>query len=159
MKPIDHLSRGQLETGLAHVRDAPKDRGLLEAIVVRPGVDERRLLTAVELSPAGGVHGDRWAFGCWMTLPDGRPHPDVQVCIMGSRTIALVARRKDRWALAGDNLFIDLDLSDANLPCGQRIGIGTAVLEITAVPHNACRKFADRFGVAAAQFVNSPIGR
>ncbi len=154
-----HLNREDLEAGLAHIQSSPKEQGLLEAIVIRPGVDERRLLRACKLSPDGGVHGDRWAHGCWMSLPDGSPHPDVQVCIMNARTIALVAQRKERWELAGDNLFIDLDLSDANLPCGRRMGLGTAVLEITAVPHNACKKFADRYGVAAAQFVNSPIGR
>ncbi len=156
---ITHLSREDLEAGLAHIQSSPKDQGSLKAIVIRPGVDERRSLTTCEISPDGGVHGDRWAHECWMSLPDGRPHPDVQVCIMNARTIALIAQQNERWQLAGDNLFIDLDLSDANLPCGQRLALGKAILEVTAVPHNPCKKFVERYGVAAAQFVTSRVGK
>ena len=154
-----HISREELEAGLANIEDSPKDQGLLEGIVIRPGVDERRLVTTGELSPEGGVHGDRWVHGCWMSLPDGRPHPDVQVSIMNARTIALIARQKERWPLSGDNLFIDLDLSDSNLRCGRRLAIGTAVLEVTAVPHGPCGKFVERYGKAAAQFVQSRAGK
>lgn len=158
-KEIRHLTRAELDGGLAEIRRSPKDKGRLAGIVIRPGVDERRSLTSVEISPEGGVHGDRWAQACWKTLPDGRPHPDVQVCIMNARTIALVARHEDRWPLAGDNLFLDLELSEENLPPGQRLALGSAVLEITAEPHNACGKFAERYGRDAAKFVNSPEGK
>ncbi|MDJ0894056.1 MAG: MOSC domain-containing protein [Alphaproteobacteria bacterium] len=141
------------------IRSSPADAGPVRAIVVRPGTDQRRSLQSVELSPEGGVHGDCWAHGCWLSLPDGRPHPDVQVAIMNARAIALIAQVETRWPLAGDNLYVDLDLSDQNLRPGQRLALGSSVLETTGVPHNACGKFAQRFGKAAAQFVNSPAGK
>jgi MOSC domain-containing protein YiiM len=94
-----------------------------------------------------------------MALPDGRPHPDVQVTLMNARTIALIAQDETRWPLAGNNLYVDLDLSAENLPPGTRLAIGTAVVEITAVPHNGCKKFAARFGLEATRFVNSKVGK
>jgi MOSC domain-containing protein YiiM len=112
-----------------------------------------------ELSPEQGVQGDHWASGCWLSLADGRPHPDVQVTIMNARAIALIAQDEARWPLAGNNLYVDLDLSVANLPPGTRLAIGTAVLEITAVPFNGCKKFAERFGLEATRFVNSKPGK
>jgi MOSC domain-containing protein YiiM len=153
-----HLSLKELQDGLAEVLRSPKDRGVLKAIVIRPATDARVSLPQCELSPKGGVHGDNWARGCWMSLPDGRPHPDVQVTIMNARTIALIARDEARWPLAGDNLFADLDLSAENLPPGTRLSVGSALLEITAVPHKGCRKFAARYGVDATRFVNSKDG-
>jgi hypothetical protein len=153
-----HLGRDELQQGLGEILQSPKDRGTLEAIVIRPETDARASLQRCELSPDGGVHGDNWAKGCWMSLPDGRPHPDVQVAIMNSRTIALIAQDEARWPLAGDNLFVDLDLSVDNLPPGTRLSVGSALLEITEVPHKGCRKFSERFGVEATRFVNSRDG-
>ena len=153
-----HLSLQELTDGLPEILGSPKDRGVLKAIVVRPETDARASLRECELSPEGGVHGDNWAKGCWMSLPDGRPHPDVQVTLMNARTIALIAKDAARWPLAGDNLYVDLDLSEGNLPPGTRLAIGSALLEITAVPHKGCKKFAARFGVDATRFVNSRDG-
>jgi hypothetical protein len=153
-----HLSLKELTDGLAEILESPKDHGVLKAIVIRPETDTRASLQECELSPDGGVHGDNWAKGCWMSLPDGRPHPDVQVTIMNARAIALIAQDEARWPLAGDQLFIDLDLSDDNLPPGTRLAIGSALLEITSVPHKGCKKFAERFGVDATRFVNSRDG-
>ena len=153
-----HLDLAELEDGLPEIRRSPTDRGVLRAIVIRPETDARTSLQQCELSPEGGVHGDNWAKGCWMSLPDGRPHPDVQVTIMNARTIALIAQDEARWPLAGDNLFVDLDLSGDNLPPGTRLAVGSALLEITAVPHKGCKKFAARYGVDATRFVNSREG-
>ena len=153
-----HLALAELEDGLPEIRRSPKDRGVLRAIVIRPEADDRTSLARCELSPELGVHGDNWAKGCWMSLPDGRPHPDVQVTLMNARALALVAQDEARWPLAGDNLIVDLDLSEDNLPPGTRLAIGSALLEITEVPHKGCRKFAARFGVDATRFVNSREG-
>jgi MOSC domain-containing protein YiiM len=153
-----HLSLEELRHCLSEIQRSPKDRGALRAIVIRPETDARSAFQQCELSPELGVHGDNWAKGCWMSLPDGRPHPDVQVTIMNARTIALIAQDEARWPLAGDNLFIDLDLSTDNLPPGTRLSVGTALLEITAVPHKGCSKFAARYGVDATRFVNSRDG-
>ena len=156
---VRHLSLDELQDGLPGILQSPKDRGVLRAIVIRPETDARVSLPQCQLSPEGGVHGDNWAQGCWMSLPDGRPHPDVQVTIMNARTIALIAQAEERWPLAGDNLFADLDLSGENLAAGTRLSVGSALLEITAVPHNGCKKFAGRFGLDATRFVNSRDGK
>jgi MOSC domain-containing protein YiiM len=153
-----HLSLEELRDGLGEIQRSPKNRGALRAIVIRPETDARSALQQCELSPELGVHGDNWAKGCWMSLPDGRPHPDVQVTIMNARAIALIAQDEALWPLAGDNLLVDLDLSTDNLPPGTRLSVGTARLEITAVPHKGCSKFAARYGVDATRFVNSRDG-
>jgi MOSC domain-containing protein YiiM len=155
---MKHLSLEELRQGLDEIRQSPKDRGVLKAIVIRPETDARVSLQRCELSPEGGVHGDNWAKGCWMSLPDGRPHPDVQVTIMNARTIALIAKEEARWPLAGDNLLVDLDLSADNLPPGTRLSVGSTLLEITDVPHKGCKKFAERYGVDATRFVNAREG-
>jgi hypothetical protein len=155
---VSHLSLDELRQGLSEILQSPKDRGTLKAIVIRPETDARASLQRCELSPDGGVHGDNWAKGCWMSLPDGRPHPDVQVAIMNSRTIARIAQDEARWPVAGDNLLVDLDLSVDNLPPGTRLSVGSVLLEITEVPHKGCKKFAERFGVDATRFVNSRDG-
>jgi MOSC domain-containing protein YiiM len=154
-----HLTLDELEAGLPDIVASPADGGELRGIVVRAGKGERQELESCEISLAGGVHGDRWAKGCWMTTEDGHPHPDVQICIMNARCIALVARERDNWAPAGDNLFIDMDLSPENLPAGQRLAIGSAIIEITDVPHAACRSFSERYGRDAVLFVNKGAGR
>jgi MOSC domain-containing protein YiiM len=156
---VKHLTRDELQAGLPHILASPQDNGVLEAIVIRPAQVERADLESSEISLEGGVHGDHWAKGCWMSTEDGKPHPDVQICIMNARCIGLIAHERERWPLAGDNLFIDMDLRPDNLPPGQRLRIGTAVIEITAVPHNGCAKFVERYGKAAVVFVNAPKGK
>ena len=154
-----HLTRTELEAGLADILAAPADPGVLEGIVVRPAPGARISLPSCEISLAGGVHGDRWADGCWMSTDDGRPHPDVQVCIMSARCIALIAQDRNNWPPAGDNLFIDMDLSPSNMPPGQRLAIGSAIIEITPVAHNGCDQFIARYGRDACVFVNTGEGK
>jgi MOSC domain-containing protein YiiM len=154
-----HRTETQILDGLKEVRESPQNNGLLEAIVIRPGSEERLSLQQCRLSPEGGTEGDAWARGCWLKLPDGRPHPDVQICIMNSRMINLVAGEKHRWELAGDNLFVDLDLSRENLQAGQLLSIGGCIIEITEQSHNGCSKFSQRFGPPALKVVNSPTGK
>jgi hypothetical protein len=153
-----HPRLEELREGLGAITRSPQNDGILKAIVIRPETGRRLSLRQCELSPEGGVHGDNWAKGCWMSLPDGRPHPDVQVAIMNARAIALIVQEESRWQLAGNQLLIDLDLSDDNLPPGTRVSVGPALLEITAVPHKGCKKFAERFGADATRFVNSRDG-
>ena len=156
---LPHLTFDELTSGLSEIRRSPADKGELKAIVIRPASDERISLTQCEISPELGIHGDNWAKGCWMSLPDGMPHPDVQVAIMNARTISLIAQDENLWPIAGDNLYVDLNLSHDNLQAGQRLSLGSAVLEITEVAHNGCDKFAQRFGVDAVKFVNSNLGK
>jgi hypothetical protein len=156
---INHLTMEQLEQGLDHIRQSPKDDGLLEMIVRRPTVDTREVLEEAELSTVEGLIGDSWNQRKSTRTADGSPHPEMQINIMNARAVDLVAQAKERWPLAGDQLFLDMDLSKANLPVGARISIGAAVLEVTEPPHTGCVKFVSRFGVDAMKFVNSAVGK
>ena len=159
MTNASHLTETEIMAGLAEVRESPQDNGTLSAIVIRPASEERLSLQQCRLSSEGGTEGDAWARGCWLKLADGRPNPDVQICMMNSRMINLVAGEKNRWELAGDNLFVDLDLSRDNLRAGQLLSIGECVIEITEQSHNGCDKFSRRFGASALKVVNSPTGK
>lgn len=154
-----HLTLDELHAGLEHIRRAPRDEGALMRIVRRPAVDAREVLEEGELNADEGLSGDTWRMRSSSRSDDGRAHPDMQLNVMSARAAALVAQSDERWALAGDQLFIDLDLSAANLQAGTRLAVGEAVIEVTAQPHTGCRKFVDRFGLDAMKFVNSPVGR
>jgi MOSC domain-containing protein YiiM len=117
------------------------------------------VLTEATLNTVDGLVGDTWSTRGSRQTEDGSPHPDRQLTVMNARVAAFVARREDRWALAGDQLYVDLDLRVANLPPGTRLSVGTAVIEITAESHTGCKKFNERFGQEALRFVNSPEGR
>jgi MOSC domain-containing protein YiiM len=153
MAGVIHLTTEELEAGLENIYRSPKDNGVLELLVRRPGVGERAVSDEGELDLVEGLVGDTWI------IRGSPPHPDTQLNIMNSRVTALVAQDRARWPLAGDQLYIDLDLSTANLPPGTRLALGTTVIEVTAEPHTGCKKFVARFGLAAMQFVNSPLGR
>ncbi|MBV9470083.1 MAG: MOSC domain-containing protein [Abitibacteriaceae bacterium] len=156
---IKHLTTAELEAGLDIIRQSPKDDGVLELIVRRPQPEEREVLVEGELDLEVGLVGDTWKTRGSSRTADGSSHPDMQLNIINSRAIALVAQDKERWQLAGDQLFIDLDLSDENLPPGTQLALGSAVIEVTDQPHTGCKKFMARFGVDALKFVNSPVGK
>ena len=159
VQQIKHLTMEELESELDEIRQSPEDEGILDMIVRRPVIDGREVLETGELDVTDGLVGDNWRTrGCPGT-EDGSAHPEMQLNIMNTRVVSLVAQEKERWKLAGDQLFIDLDLSAENLPPGTRLAIGSAVIEVTAVPHKGCKKFVERFGKDAMQFVNSPLGR
>jgi hypothetical protein len=143
------LTLAELEGGLDHIRGSPRDAGTLEMIVRRPRSGEREVLDAAQLDPAEGLVGDRWG----AALPR---RGENQLTLMNSRVIGLVAQDRARWPLAGDQLYVDLDLSADNVPAGTRLAIGAAVIEVSAKPHLGCRKFRARFGFDAVRFVNSP---
>lgn len=156
---IKHLTMKELEAGLEEIRQAPKDEGLLQLIVRRPQVEEREILEEGELHLHEGLVGDSWIRRASSRTADGSPHPDMQINVMNARVAALVAQDKSRWHLAGDQLYLDMDLSAENLPAGTHLAIGSAVIEVTPPPHTGCKKFVARFGLDAMKFVNSSVGR
>jgi len=156
---VTHLTRAELEAGLDTIRQAPQDGGRLELIVRRPRVGVREVIDAGELSLAEGLVGDSWIRRGGLRSADGSPDLDAQLNVMSSRVIALIAQDKSRWPLAGDQLFLDMDLSEENLPAGTRLELGGAVIEVTEEPHTGCGKFVERYGVDAMKFVNSTVGR
>ncbi|HNG93842.1 MAG TPA: MOSC domain-containing protein [Acidobacteriota bacterium] len=147
------------QTAYDAMRESPKDEGTLRMIVRRPAVDAREVLETGQLDIAEGLVGDTWKQRHSPRTPDGSPHPDTQINIMNARVIALLAGSQDRWSLAGDQLFIDLDLSLENLPAGTQLEIGEALLVVTDQPHTGCKKFSERFGPDALKLVNTPEGR
>ncbi len=159
MAGVTHLTREELDAGLDEIRRSPRDGGVLQMIVRRPQIEAREMLQEGALDPIEGLVGDTWRVRASNRTPDKSAHPDMQLNIMNARVIALVAGEKARWALAGDQLFIDLDLSAKNLPAGTQLTLGSAVIEITAQPHTGCQKFVTRFGLDAMTWVNSPIGK
>jgi hypothetical protein len=154
-----HLTTGEIEAGIDHVLRSPADEGRVEMIVVRPAVGERRETEEGELDVERGLVGDNWFDRGSKRTGDGSAHPEMQLNIMNYRFAALIAGPRDRVPLAGDQLFVDLDLSAANLPPGTRLSAGTAVIEVTSIPHLGCKKFVERFGIDAMKFANSEFGR
>ena len=159
METLEHLSLMELEAGLEYIRQSPTDNGVLKLIVRRPNVDLREVITTAELSLEEGLIGDTWTVRSSSHTPDGSANVKSQITLMNARVIALLAQSEERWALAGDQLFVDFDLSEDNIPPGTRLAIGSAILEVSAEPHSGCKKFSARFGVEALKFVNSPEGK
>ena len=150
----------ELEAGLAVIRRSPVDEGTVELIVRRPGTDQRETVAEGRLTPEDGLGGDDWRARGSRSTPDGAADPERQLTLMNARLIDLLADGdREAWPLAGDQLYVDLDLSVANLPAGTRLAVGAAVIEVTEPPHTGCAKFSARFGSEALRFVNSPEGR
>jgi len=148
-----------LDRHLADVRAAPTDLGRLELIVRRPAVDERETLDEARLDPAHGLVGDGWAGRGSHATPDGSADPAAQLTVMSTRVLAAIEPDRERWPLAGDQLYVDLDLGVENLPPGSRLAIGAAIIEVSETPHTGCAKFSARFGSDALRWINSPAGR
>jgi hypothetical protein len=156
---ITRLTASELEQGLDHILASPTDAGTLELVVKRPAVDEREVLEEGFLDEGQGLVGDNWLERGSHQRPGAAADPEMQLNIMNARVASLVAVDPERRALAGDQLYVDLDLSSDNLPPGTRLAVGEAVIEVTEPPHTGCKKFAARFGVEAMVFVNSGLGK
>ncbi len=155
----NHRTTAELESGFDHVLDSPGDGGALEMIVRRPGVNHREAVHEGRLTFEAGLLGDTWDRRKGYVTEDGSPDPDAQLTLTNSRFADLVAGSRDRWPLAGDQLYVDLDLGVENLPPGTKLRLGEAVIEVTALPHTGCKKYAERFGADALRFTATPEGR
>ena len=154
-----HLSAAELAAGLARLDPSPRDLGVVRMIVRRPRTGHREVIAEGELDTVKGLVGDNWQHRGSSRTADGAAHPDMQINVMNARVIELISGSQSRWPLAGDQLFVDLDLGAGNVPPGTRLALGTAVLEVTNQPHTGCAKFIERFGLEAMKFVNSADGR
>ena len=156
---MSHLTVEELEAGLDHLRAAPSEAGELVMIVARPAIGERTLLEEGQLDTQVGLVGDNWLVKGSSSTPDGLAAPDKQITVMNVRVADLVARGRDNAPLAGDQLYVDFDISIDNLPPGSLLTIGDVVLEVSESPHLGCAKFVSRFGGEAMRFVNGRVGR
>jgi MOSC domain-containing protein YiiM len=153
-----YVEADALETGLAHILESPAREGTVELVVRRPAEGEREVLEEGLLDAEHGLAGDDW-LARGHRRKGGPPPLGTQLTLMNARVIALIAGDRERWPLAGDQLYVDLDLSVDNLPPGAQLEVGTAVVEVSDVPHTGCAKFTERFGSAAIRFVNGQSGR
>jgi hypothetical protein len=149
---------GEWETGLQDVRQSPREKGRLILLVRRPAKGAREELSEAIIDEKRGLVGDSWEFRQCSSTPDGSPDPRAQVTLINTRLIAMIAGARDRWALSGDQFYVDFDLSCRNLPDGSRVQIGTVLLELTGYPHTGCESFIEWYGAEAMKLVNSPLG-
>ncbi len=142
-----HRGESELEAALRALPAAPRDAGRLALIVRRHEGGARETPPRVRLSLEEGVPGDGWS---------RRPprDPEAQLAVMRRDVAELIANGQP-LTLFGDNLFVELDLSAANLPFGTRLRVGMALVEMTPKPHNGCIKFKGRFGRDALRFVQA----
>jgi hypothetical protein len=154
-----HRDLIELEAGIDAVLASPKDKGLLKLITVRPRQGARQVLAEAVLDTDVGLVGDNWSTrgSGWRGMKAA--NPDAQITVMNYRFALFIAGTPERVPLAGDQLFVDLDLSPDNLPPGTRLLIGSSVIEVSAAPHLGCKKFVERFGIEAMKFANSDFGR
>jgi MOSC domain-containing protein YiiM len=148
---VRQLSYAELTAGMPDIMRSPRERGSLAMIVRRPQSGEREVLAAGELDVEHGLAGDRWALG--------KRRRTNQVTVINARLAALISSSRERWPLAGDQLYVDFDLSLEHLPPGSRLSVGAAEIEVSPEPHTGCRLFRERYGEDALRFVNSPDGR
>lgn len=154
-----HLSTEELAQGLEIILQSPTDEGPLQLIVRRPDVDQREAVAKGRLDIREGLVGDSWRARGSRHTADGQADPDMQLNIMNSRVAELVANGLERRELAGDQLYLDMELGRENLPPGTQLALGEAIIEVTEPPHTGCKKFAARFGTEAMVFVNSGMGK
>lgn len=156
---MGNRTTAELEAAVDDFSSAPKVTGTLELVLRRPAEGEREVLDEARLTFDDGVEGDTWKIRGSRRTADGSSHPDMQLNVMNARLGRFIAGDDERMALAGDQLYIDFDISESNAPAGTKLAIGDAVIEITDQPHRGCPKFKARFGGDALRFVNSPVGK
>jgi hypothetical protein len=158
--PVRHLTLEELQAAHAAGGPSSTDAGTLELIVRRPSAGDREALAVGTLDERQGLVGDSWSRRPSRRSPDGGPHPQMQLALIERRVVdAMAAGDRSRWPLAGDQLVVDLDLSPENLPAGSRLGIGGAVIAVTAEPHTGCAKLAAHYGRDALRWVSTPQAR
>jgi hypothetical protein len=161
---LPYRTSAELAAGLEHLRRAPSDVGTVRLVVRRPDLGVREILEEGTFDTVDGLLGDSWySRATSRAIAEGR-HLEAQVNVMSARMVALLTEVTQEQSYAGDQLYVDLDISVDNLPTGSRLAFGEpdaggAVLEISAKPHNGCAKFVARFGEEAMLFVNSEVGK
>lgn len=150
---MTNVTIAELEAGLPLVTGSPSESGTVELIVRRPAEGQRETLADAEITLEEGLVGDNWR------SRGSEPHLEAQLTLMNSRYVNLISGGRDRWPLAGDQIYVDFDLGVENLPPGTKLGVGSAVVVISSTPHTGCAKFRERFGRDALRFANSEVGK
>lgn len=154
-----HVTAEELDAALPHVMAAPKDRAAISMLCLRPGYNQRHFVDEITVTPEGGIPGERWSSRPWLRLDDGSAHPGIQVSILSKRVLDLVWRHREEVPHPGDTFTVDMDLSEENLPVGQVLEVGSALLRVSDVFNDGCVKWKTRYGAAAKDWVNRPENR
>lgn len=149
----DFVTEAELDAALEHILAAPTEAAPISWICYRPDFGTRVFPDKLHLCPTEGVQGDRWAEHAWMRLPDGRPDPRIQVCIMGERVMDLVWKDRENTAYPGDTIIADMNFAEADLPAGSLLKIGTCVVEVSDVFNDACTKWKARYGAPSRSWL------
>lgn len=149
----------ELNAALSHVLAAPGDGARVEMLCLRPDYGQRRFVPEISVTRERGIPGERWASRPWLRLPDGQPHPGIQICILSRRVLDLVWRERERTVHPGDTFIADMDLSEYNVPAGQHLRVGSAVLEVSDIFNDACVKWSARYGRPSRDWINRPENR
>lgn len=150
-----HVTSDALTAALPGVLSAPKTGSAVEFLCFRPGFGERRFVDDLTLTQQHGIPGERWGTSPWLKLPDGSGHPGIQISILPRRVLDLVWRDRETVVHPGDTFVSDLDMTETNLPAGQLLAVGTAVLRVSEVWNDACAKWKVRYGAAAYDWVRA----
>jgi len=153
------LSSEDLMRALPHVLAAPKDGAAIAHLCLRPARNERQFVDEITLTKARGIPGERWMTQPWLRTEDGAPHPGIQVCIIPQRVLDLVWTPGAEVLHPGDTFAADIDTSEVNLPTGQVLQVGSAVLRVSEVFNDACVKWKARYGPAAYDWIRNPDHR
>jgi GNAT superfamily N-acetyltransferase len=158
-----HRTREEMLAFLPTLDALPRDAGTVRLVVARPASGGREVLSEGRLAADVGLVGDNWLPRGSRHSADGSALLDMQLNLTSYAMIEFLAQEGDRVALAGDQLYLDLDLSHDNLPTGTQLHFGVegagAVVVVTDTPHQGCAKFINRYGREAMTFVNGPEGK
>lgn len=149
------ITRAELDRAWPDIMAAPKDGAAIEMLCLRPAMGERRFVDEIHVTREEGIPGERWLTQPWMRLPGGQPDPAIQVSFLQRRVLDLVWRDREGTPHPGDTFVVDMDLSEANLPAGSLLQVGSAVLEVSTVFNNACAKWKKRYGDDALDWVRA----
>lgn len=147
------ITRAVLDAALPFVLAAPRDDAPIALLCTRPALGQRAFPASIRLTKAEGIPGERWLTQSWLRLPDGRPDPRNQVSLLPSRVMDIAWQNRDTAPHPGDPIVADLDMTEANLPVGTLIGVGSAVLRVSDVPNLGCVKWKVRYGSDALAWV------
>lgn len=153
---MTQATRVELDAAIPQILAAPKDGAAVEMLCFRPGYNQRQFPDRLTLTRERGIPGERWESSPWLTDRDGRGHRGIQVSILSRRVLDLIWRDRDTVLHPGDTFIVDMDLSEANLPVGQLLQVGTAVLRVSEVFNDGCVKWKARYGADAKDWITAP---
>ena len=124
--------------------------------MLRPDFGERNFVDKMQLTREFGIPDERWNYAPWLKLDNGKADPRIQVSILGTRVLDLVWRDRINTSHPGDSFMADMDFSEANMPTGTLLNIGSSTLRVTDKFNDACVKWKVRYGKDAKDWVVLP---